>query len=59
MAEHGNRSERHEAEIRKFVDTHHLEYNLEEEHLHDAVEKFNESNPNEKRQAKAFEPKKD
>lgn len=57
MAEHGNRSERHEAEIRKFVDTHHLEYNLEEEHLHDAVEKYNETNADHQHQAAKYEPK--
>lgn len=58
MAQHGNRSAQHEAEIRKFVDAGHKEYQLEEAHQRDALEKYNENNRNAEHEGKKFEPRK-
>ncbi|MBD5560256.1 MAG: hypothetical protein HDQ87_07880 [Clostridia bacterium] len=54
MAQHGNRSERHEAEIRKNVDRGHLEYELEQAKQREATEKFNEKNRNEHHAAEKY-----
>lgn len=48
MAQHGNRSERHEEQIRKSIDAKHLEYNIEEKDEHAARERFQEDSPFEK-----------
>lgn len=59
MAQHGNRSERHEAEIRKTVDAGHAEYGMEQAKQRQATEKFNENNHSERHEAEKFAPKED
>lgn len=54
MAQHGNRSERHEAEIRKFVNSENAEFQLEEAHQRQETEKYNENNPHAKHSGERF-----
>lgn len=57
MSQHGNRSERHEAEIRKTVDAGHREYELEQARQRETTQKFNEKSREEHHDAEKFAAK--
>lgn len=59
MSQHGNRAERHAAEIHKNVNSEHAEFGLEQAKQRQATEDYNENSRHERHTAERFETNKD